>query len=234
MRILSKDFLGIAYFILSYIIVFVNSIDLKILASFDLDPSPKTLPDSYMDSYEKNIEKFNYLKQHQIEDELENYSRKIYKNFKDSFIKAYSDRLEELSLVQIPEWKLILNEKIFRYKKSHGNLIRKYGYEKNCNLNDFKLKKYQKISICPWHHILVVRKDRYPYMRVNSECNCENCLFKNDQQESKIYKFECQQEFTLMPALEKVDFVFGHYNESRWIFGMEEVATSCVCMRKLV
>ena len=156
------------------------------------------------------------------------------KNFKDLYKISYSEKIEAIALVQIPEWKLILNEKIIRYKKNHGNLIRKYGHAKNCNLTDIKLKKYQKISICPWHHVLTVRKDRYPYMRVNSECNCDNCMFKNDQLEGKIYKFECQQEFTLMPALEKVDFKFGDYNESRWIFGMEEVATSCVCMRKLL
>ena len=47
-----------------------------------------------------------------------------------------------------------------------------------------------------------------------------------------LFEFVCQQEFTLMPALEKVDFKYGQYNESRWVFSMEEVSTSCGCMRK--
>ena len=214
-----------------------NAIDLKILDSFDYDPSPKSLPPLQMEIYEKNIEKYNQLKQLPLEDQLEKERKKVYSKFKTSFIQAYSDRIEELSLIQIPEWKLILNERIIKYNKADGNLIRKYGHGnvKNCNATSFKLNQYERISVCPSHHVLTVRKNKYPYMRVNTECNCQKCiLFNQEQTEEKKFKFVCQQEFTLMPALENVSIVRGQYNESRWIFGMEEVATSCTCMRKLL
>jgi len=219
-----------------YLTQYINAIDLKFFGSFDHDPAPYTLPSSQMEIFEKNIEKYNQLKEHPLENKLETETKKVYSKFKTSFVKAYTDRIEELSLIQIPEWKLILNERIIKYNKYDGNLVRKYGHGnvKNCNVTEFKLKQYERISVCPSHHVLTVRHNKYPYMRVNVECNCEKCiLFKQEQPEEKNYQFACHQEFTLMPALEKVDFVYGKFNESRWIFGMEEVATSCSCMRKL-
>ena len=234
---MNRNFVFILAFLVSYLRNCANSIDMSFLSEFDQDPSPKSLPQSHMNIYEKNIEKYNQFKEKPLEDQFEAVSRKIYKKFRDSFVKAYSERLEELSLIQIPEWKLILDEKIIKYKKEDGYLVRKYGHGnvKNCNITEFHLKKYERLSVCPSHHVLRVRKNKYPYMRVNTECNCEKCMFfQSENLSEKKYNFLCQQEFTLMPALEKVDYIFEKYNESRWIFGMEEVATSCVCMRKLL
>jgi hypothetical protein len=218
-----------------FLIQYVDSIYLKILGGFNNDPVPKSLPNYLMETFEKNIEKYSQLKEDPIEDKLETERKNVYNKFKASFVQAYSDRIEELSLIQIPEWKLILNERIIKYNKNDGNLIRKYGHGnvKNCNSTSIKLKQYERVSVCPSHYVLTVRKNKYPYMRVNVECNCQKCiLFDKEQPEEKNFQFVCQQEFTLMPALEKVDFKYGQYNESRWVFSMEEVSTSCGCMRR--
>lgn len=243
------------------LLTFILSVNANaiIYRTFDRDPVPNELPENYLDFLQEKMKKYpkkpiknltnseddlekrmKYLKIEQIVNSTfkNEQPKRTHKKFSESFIKIMAEKIDELSLSSIPEIQDKLNEKIIKYNPNSGSVVRKYGTE-SCELLSLlrsddtsnKNKEYKSVQVCPWHYVLSTREDRYPYMRVNAVCNCKNCLAKTvfDLDAKKFST--CQQQFTLMPSLIKEQA--SPTDEPKWVFAMEEVATSCTCTIKL-
>ena len=74
--------------------------------------------------------------------------------------------------------------------------------------------------------MLVEREDRFPFKRVNAQCNCEECQAKTIYDSNDKRLSSCQPQYTLMPVLFRESIV---KNKEKWIFKLEEISVSCVC-----
>lgn len=147
------------------------------------------------------------------------------------FALSLSKSIEDFSLISIDEWRSQMKMTMVAYDPHQGVLKNIYG-NKTCDLikmpSEDKNEPAPHSPVCPWHYELRVRDNIYPHMRVNAICNCQKCLAKTEF-DAKFNFSRCRQVFTYMPVLIRETAKSAKGPNTVWRFGMEQVATSCVC-----
>lgn len=171
---------------------------------------------------------------------VEEVKTRLYSMNQDKCMNPNEQKIEEIMMensnffIAIPTFALlpeILNQfphiKVFNdtgnvtFNTTIGN--------RNCRLLNMTIP--EETATCPWHYNLVFREDRYPQIRKNAVCNCQNCR--------PILKYvnatchSCKLLKELRPILYRDKCVYNRY-ENRYFYelkiGLEEVSIACTCM----
>lgn len=225
--------------------------DSKVIFNGDFDPSPKDLPESFINEIVKKTKtpkKSNHTSRLHLNKTIIdpffnlNDTTKFFTNRNSSNIVCHdptsfelatkysiylADKLHKINMMLIPA----------KTKKYHGlnsvahfasitenlhtNLAKTYG-SKLCSKLQVKMLNNTN-PLCPWHYMEIERKDRYPFYRVNAVCNCKKCL-----SESSSSSGVCMPVKIPMPVLYrgKCNHQTGLYE---WNNAIEEVSNACVC-----
>jgi len=96
-------------------------------------------------------------------------------------------------------------------------------------------EKQESVTICPWHWLIIERKNRYPFTVPTAVCNCQKCnahtIFDNPLNAVS----RCTNNFILRPVMFKDinNQVLSKRDEELWLFGLERVPISCSCSVKV-
>jgi len=121
--------------------------------------------------------------------------------------------VEFLSILEIP---------------THKNIIYDKLGSKNCRLESLALSSLDKrVTVCPWHWVVISRVDRYPFELPIAQCNCNECQARTLFDLDRVRKSSCNQNYSLRPVLLRELSVDD--DQEVWIFSLEKVPVSCSC-----
>ncbi len=92
-------------------------------------------------------------------------------------------------------------------------------------------------DVCPHHWVPVGRENRFPFNVPIAVCDCAKCQDFSAFASTKSItsKAVCTSKFTLKPVVYREDMLASqnYDDEEFWMFGLEQVPTSCSCTVKV-
>ncbi len=121
-------------------------------------------------------------------------------------------QIESLSILEIPTQNNVTFDK-FGTKKCNLELLAQISLDK-------------RVSVCPWHWVIINREERYPFELPIAECSCVKCQARTLYDTERVRKSSCKQNYSLKPVLFREFSVDG---QEVWMFSLEKVPVSCSC-----
>ena len=205
-------------------------IDHPIIYSSNYDPSPKLLPQDWIDklmglsdNFPKRKQTFNNgSKSLNCKDPSESkliqmLTQLYYEHFEvnDMILKMHYSLKNHNQSRGLPT----LNT-LFSFKSKESKIITSYG-SAECDIAKLSTH-FDQVPMCPWHYNLIERNDRYPFKRTTAVCNCKSKCLANSSN-----KYKCVPIKLPMPVMTRSKCHNGYFE---WINSMEEVTSSCACV----
>jgi hypothetical protein len=153
---------------------------------------------------------------------------KIPSKLKKELSESFADALDIYSICLVDQMREICQKSLRKFdQQKQGSLIERIGFRDCFRFSNKKEDKSNQANgaMCPWHSEIRFREDMYPVFRAHAICNCNISQKITEKLGNSLYQsYRCKQVFTLQPALFKENLG----KQQRWVFGYEEIPTSCI------